>query len=62
MNCCMAPDLICGAAWYRRADPIVAGALRLTLEGPLDQNDPSALDLLADISAMEQVRIGLRVF
>lgn len=36
--------------WYHRADPIVAGALRLTLEEPLDQNDPSALGLLADIS------------
>ena len=37
-------------AWYHRADPMVAGALRLTLEGPLDQNDPSALSLLADVS------------
>ena len=37
-------------AWHHRADPIVAGALRLTLEEPLDQNDPSALGPLADIS------------
>ena len=36
-------------AWHHRADPIVAGALRLTLEEPLDQNDLTALDLLADI-------------
>ena len=37
-------------AWHHRADPIVAGALRLTLEEPLDQKDPSALGPLADIS------------
>ena len=36
-------------AWHHRADPIVAGALRLTLEEALDKNDPSAIDLLADI-------------
>ncbi len=36
-------------AWYRRADPIVAGALRLTLDEPLDHNDLPALDLLAEI-------------
>ena len=36
-------------AWHHRADPIVAGALRLTLEEPLDQNDPSALGRLVDI-------------
>ena len=36
-------------AWYRRADPVVSGALRLTLEEPLDRNDPTALDLLAEI-------------
>ena len=35
--------------WYHRADPIVAGALRLTLDEPLDKNDPNALGLLADI-------------
>ncbi len=36
-------------AWHRRADPIVAGALRLTLEEPLDQIDLTALDLLANM-------------
>ena len=36
-------------AWHHRADPIVAGALRLTLEEPLDKDDPNALGLLADI-------------
>ena len=36
-------------AWYRRADPLVAGILRLTLEEPLDQNDPTALELLGEI-------------
>ena len=36
-------------AWYHRADPIVAGTLRLTLEEPLDPNDLTALGLLADI-------------
>ena len=36
-------------AWHHRADPIVAGALRLTLQEPLDQNDLAALELLADI-------------
>ena len=36
-------------AWHHRADPIVAGALRLTLDEPLDQNDETALGLLADI-------------
>ena len=36
-------------AWHHRADPIVAGALRLTLEDPLDKNDLNALGLLADI-------------
>ena len=35
--------------WFGRADPIVAGALRLTIEEPLDQNDLTALGLLADI-------------
>ena len=35
--------------WFGRADPIVAGALRLTLEEPLDQNDLAALGLLADM-------------
>ena len=37
-------------AWHHRADPIVAGALRLTLEEPLDENDPHALGRLADES------------
>ena len=37
-------------AWCRRADPIVAGALRLTLDEALDRNDPTALNLLAEIS------------
>ena len=37
-------------AWHHRADSIVAGALRLTLEEPLDENDVTALGLLADIS------------
>ena len=37
-------------AWHHRADPIVAGSLRLTLEKPLDENDASALGLLVDIS------------
>ena len=37
-------------AWYHQADPIVAGALRLTLEKSLDENDPHALGLLADES------------
>ncbi len=36
-------------AWHHRADPVVAGALRLTLEEPLDQNDLTALELLVDI-------------
>ena len=36
--------------WHHRADPIVAGALRLTLEEPLDQNDETAFARLADIS------------
>ena len=35
-------------AWHHRADPVVAGALRLTLEEPLDKSDPPALDLLAN--------------
>ena len=57
LGSCNDPDwLLHGArsdlwrAWYRRADPIVAGALRLTLEEPLDKNDPHALGLLADES------------
>ena len=36
-------------AWHDRADPIVAGVLRLTLEEPLDKKDLNALGLLADI-------------
>ena len=36
-------------AWHDRTDPIVAGALRLTLEEPLDKNDGNAFGLLADI-------------
>lgn len=35
--------------WYGKADPIVAGALRLTLEEPLDENDPQGLRLLAKL-------------
>ena len=57
----MALDLILWRAWYHRADPIVTGALRLTLEGPLDQNDPSALGLYSQTLVMGQVRMGLRV-
>ena len=34
-------------SWYHRTDPIVAGALRLTLEEQLDKNDPHALSLIA---------------
>ena len=36
-------------AWHDRADPIVAGALRLTLKEPLDKNDRNAFNLLAGI-------------
>ena len=36
-------------AWHRRADPVVAGILRLTLEEPLDKNDLTALRPLAEI-------------
>ncbi|MCY4673284.1 MAG: ATP-binding protein [Bacteroidetes bacterium] len=35
--------------WYHRADPIVAGALRLTLNEPLDEKDRQALSLLAEL-------------
>ena len=35
-------------AWHGRADPVVAGALRLTLEEPLDKSDPRAFELLAN--------------
>jgi hypothetical protein len=34
-------------AWYRQADPIVASALRLTLDVPLDMADPEAFGLVA---------------
>ena len=33
--------------WHHRADPILAGILRLTLEESLDKYDPGALELLA---------------
>lgn len=33
--------------WHHRADPIVAGALRLTLQEPLDEKDRQGLSLLA---------------
>ena len=36
-------------AWHHRADPIVATALRLTIEEPIDENDPQALGALAEI-------------
>ena len=36
--------------WHDRADPVVAGALRLTLEEPLDENDGNAFGLLAEVS------------
>ena len=36
-------------AWHHRADPIVAGVLRLTLQEPLDRKDRQALRLLANI-------------
>ena len=35
-------------AWHHKADPIVAGALRLTLEEPLEKHDPHAFGFLAD--------------
>ena len=35
--------------WHHRADPIVAGALRLTLHEPLDSEDRLALNLLAKL-------------
>lgn len=37
-------------AWHHRADPIVAGALRLTLEESLDSTDLAALGNLADLT------------
>ena len=36
-------------AWYHRADPIVAGAFRLTLEQPMEANDASAIDRIVDL-------------
>lgn len=36
--------------WYQGADPVVCGALRLTLDEPLDQCDLGALNRLADAS------------
>ena len=36
--------------WHHRADPVVAGVLRLTLEEPLDGNDLTSVNLLADVS------------
>ena len=35
-------------AWHTHADPVVAGALRLTLEQPLDKRDSRAFELLAN--------------
>lgn len=40
-------DLWC--EWHHRTDPIVAGALQLTLEEPLNENTSAALGRLADI-------------
>jgi hypothetical protein len=37
-------------AWHRRADPIVAGALRLTLEETLDGTDPAAMGRLTTVT------------
>ena len=37
-------------SWHHRADPIVSGALRLTLDEPLDSTDVSAFRRLAHIS------------
>ena len=34
-------------AWYQRADPMISGVLRMTLDETLDLNDPTAMELLA---------------
>jgi len=56
LNSCNDPNwLMHGArydlwhAWHHKADPVVAGALRLTLEKTLDKDDLAALSALADI-------------
>jgi len=56
LNSCNDPNwLMHGArydlwrAWHHRADPVVAGALRLTLEKTLDKDDLTALSALADL-------------
>jgi len=49
-------DLLHGArhevwrAWQHKADPIVAGALRLTIDAPLDPIDPDAFTRLAAVA------------
>ena len=40
--------------WRHRADPVVSGALRMTLEEPLDDNDPAAFARLANESPREE--------
>lgn len=35
------------ARWFRQVDPVIAGALRLALDGALKPQDPEALSLLA---------------
>jgi len=37
--------------WHHRAEPIISGVLRMTLDTPLDVNDPNSLDLIANASA-----------
>ena len=56
MRSCNDPNLLLEGArsdlwkvWYHRADPVIAGALRLTLKDTLDEKDEHALEILADI-------------
>ncbi len=39
--------------WFRDADPMVAGVLRLTLDTPLDPSDPKQLERLAEADGPE---------
>ena len=57
LRSCNDPDYLMHAArtylwrsWQDRVDPIVGGALRLTLEEALEPRDPSAIERLADAS------------
>ena len=68
LGSCNDPDsLLQGArsdlwrAWHHRADPIVAGALRLTLDEALDPNDISALRRLTRMCDAEKRKGLLRL-